>query len=66
MDFLNRREGTVTLETLGSCVSLKKQKSQDKAVEVTVNSKDENSLDFCQDFVQEFDLSTDFKGHFVR
>ncbi len=57
MDFLNHREGgmvfyqdflltplqcTVTeLETVRGCVSLKKYKSQDKAVEVTVNSKEE-------------------------
>jgi len=27
-----------------------------KAVEVTVNNKEENSEDFCRDFVQEFDL----------
>jgi hypothetical protein len=39
-------------------VSLKKHKSQDKAVEVTVNSKEENSEDFCMDFVQEFGLWT--------
>jgi hypothetical protein len=38
------------------CVSLKKCKSQGKAVEVTVNSKEENSYDFCLDFVQEFGL----------
>jgi hypothetical protein len=37
-------------------VSLKKQKSPDKSVEVTVNSKEKNSLDFCLDFVQEFGL----------
>jgi hypothetical protein len=40
------------------CVSLKKSKSQDKAVEVAVNSKEENSQDFCLDFVQEFGLWT--------
>ncbi len=38
------------------CVSLKKYKSLGKAVEVTVNSKEGNSLDFCLDFVQEFGL----------
>ncbi len=38
------------------CVSLKIWKSQDKAVEVTVNSKEENSEDFCLDFIQEFGL----------
>ncbi len=32
--------------------------SQGKAVEVTVNSKEENTLDFCLDFVQEFGLCT--------
>jgi hypothetical protein len=35
------------------CVSLKKYKSEDKVVELTVNSKEEN---FCLDFVQEFGL----------
>ncbi len=39
-------------------MSLKKQKSQGKAVEVTVNSKEENSYDFCIDFIQEFSLSS--------
>jgi hypothetical protein len=59
MDFLNHREGGIfsagfppfsfavynncTVETVRGCVSLKKYKSQDKAVEVTVNSKEENS-----------------------
>ncbi len=33
---------------------MKKYKSQRKAVEVTVKSKEENSQDFCLDFVQEF------------
>jgi hypothetical protein len=37
-------------------VSFKKYESQGKAVEVTVNSKEENSSDFCLDFVQEFGL----------
>jgi hypothetical protein len=37
-------------------VSWKKYKSQGKAVEVTVNSKEKNSSDFCLDFVQEFGL----------
>jgi hypothetical protein len=40
------------------CVSLKKLKSQGKSVEVTLNSKEENSQDFCLDFVQEFSLRT--------
>jgi hypothetical protein len=35
-------------------VSFKKYIFQGKAVEVTVNSKEENSEDFCLDFVQEF------------
>ncbi len=38
-------------------MSLKKWKSQGKAIEVTVNSKEENSEDFCLDFVKEFGLS---------
>ncbi len=70
MDFLNHREGGMVvyqdfllsplhcrvteLETVRGCVSLKKDKSQGKAVDVTVNSKEENS--FCLDFVQEFHL----------
>jgi hypothetical protein len=37
-------------------VSLKKKKSQRKAVEVTVNNKEENSKDFCLDLFQEFGL----------
>ncbi len=36
-----------------TCVNLKKYKSQGKAVEVNVNSKEEHSLNFCLDFVQE-------------
>jgi hypothetical protein len=39
------------------CMSLKKYKSQGKAAEVTVNSKEKNSENFYLDFVQEFDLS---------
>ncbi len=35
---------------------MKKKKSQGKAEEVTVNSKEENSLDFCLDLFQEFGL----------
>jgi hypothetical protein len=63
MDFLNHMEGGYGFlsgirpvsftETVRGCVSLKKYKSQDKAVEVTVNKKEENSKDFCLDFVQE-------------
>jgi hypothetical protein len=42
---LSRFQCTVTelLETVRGCVSLKKKKSQSKAVEVIVNSKEENS-----------------------
>jgi hypothetical protein len=40
-----------TVETVRGCVSLRKYKSQGKAVEVTVNTKEENSIDFCLDFV---------------
>ncbi len=39
-------------------MSLKKYKSQGKAVEVIVNSKDENSEYFCLDFIEGFGLST--------
>ncbi len=35
---------------------MKKYKSQCKAVEVTLNSKEENSEEFYLDFVQEFAL----------
>ncbi len=35
---------------------MKKLKSQAKAVEVTLNSKEENFYDFCLHFVQEFGL----------
>jgi len=46
-----------TPETVRGCVNLKKYKSQGKAVEsveVTVNIMEENSYDFCLDFIQEF------------
>ncbi len=39
----------------------KNKKSQGKAVQVTVNSKEENSKDFCLDFLQEFDLNLGVK-----
>ncbi len=48
----------IGLESVRGCVSLKKYKSQGKAVEVTVKSKEENPYDFCLDYVQEFDLCT--------
>ncbi len=58
MDFLNHRErGPLSgfppfyfTETVRGCVSLKKYKSQGKAVEVTVINKEENFEDFCLDF----------------
>jgi hypothetical protein len=37
-------------------MSLKKYKSQGKAVDMTVNNMEENSEDFFLDFVQEFGL----------
>ncbi len=42
-------------------MSLKKYKSQGKAVEVTVNSKEEKSYAFCLDFVLEIGLRINFK-----
>ncbi len=39
-------------------MSFKKFKAQGKTVEVTLNSTEENSEDFCLDFVQEFGLCT--------
>jgi len=48
--FLSPLHCTVT------CMSLKKHKSQGKAVEVSVNSKEANSEDFCLDFIQESGL----------
>jgi hypothetical protein len=41
---------------------MKKQKSQGKAVEATVNNNKENSEDFFLDFVHEFGLRTGAKG----
>jgi hypothetical protein len=46
----------IQLETVRGCVSLKKYNFQGKDVDVTLNSKEENSQDFCLDFVQEFGL----------
>ncbi len=46
------------LEIVRGCLTLKKYKSQGIAVEVTVNSKEENSDHFCLDYVQEFGLCT--------
>ncbi len=51
---LSALQCTVTeQETVRDCVSQKKYKSQGKAVELTVNSKEEN---FWLDFIQEFGL----------
>jgi len=44
MDFLKHREGGISLNKyVRGCVRLKKYKSQGKALEVTVNRKEENS-----------------------
>ncbi len=40
---------------------MKKYKSQGKVVDVSVNSKEENSLEFFLDFVQEFGLCTTYR-----
>jgi hypothetical protein len=45
-----------TPETVRGCVSVKNRISSGKAVELTVNSKEENSEYFCPDFVQELGL----------
>jgi hypothetical protein len=42
-------------------VSLKKYKFQGKAVEATVSSKEQNTQDFCLNFVQEFGLCKEEK-----
>ncbi len=55
--FLSPLQCTVTeLETARGCKSSKKQKSQGRAVELTVNSKEENCYNFYMDFGQEFGL----------
>ncbi len=68
MDFLNHREGGLIfyqvfllLCILTYCRNCKrkKYKSIGKAVEVTLNSKEENSEDFCLDFVQEFSIRSE-------
>ncbi len=61
MVFLIRFPPFSFTETVKGCVSLKKYKSQSKAVEVTVNNKEENSEDFCLDFDQEFGLSANLE-----
>ncbi len=53
--------GCMSLNTyVRGCISWNKQKSQGKAVEVTLICKEENSKDFCLDFVQEFGPCTRF------
>jgi hypothetical protein len=72
MDLLNHRVGgvvfyqvflispsqyTVTLYRNGERLrEFKKLRSKGKTVKVTVNSKEENSEDFCLDFFREFGL----------
>jgi hypothetical protein len=46
-------------------VSLKKYKSQGKAVELTLNSNEENFEDFCLDFVQEFGLCMEVEEYLL-
>ncbi len=41
-------------------MSLKKEKCQGKAGQVTVNKKEENTFYFCLDFVQEFGLRKEY------
>ncbi len=60
MGFLPFSFTVCTVETVRGCV--KKYKSQGKAVEVTVNCKEENSEDFCLDFFQEFGLGIGSMG----
>ncbi len=69
MDFLNHREGDVILYQIfllspyRNCNRLREFEEieiSSKAVEETVNKKEENSEDFCQNFVQEFSLSVRF------
>jgi hypothetical protein len=54
MGFLNHSEGGMVIYQVFLLSPL--QKSQGKAIELTVNSKEEKSKDFCLDFVQEFGL----------
>ncbi len=54
-----------TVETVRGCVSLKKYKSQGKAVELTLNSNEENFEDFCLDFVQEFGLCMEVEEYLL-
>jgi hypothetical protein len=69
VDFLNHRVGgmvfypcfppfsfTVNSRICKRLREFEEIKSEGKAVEVTVNSMEENSEEFCLDFVQEFCL----------
>jgi hypothetical protein len=49
-------KNSACVETVRGCASFQKYKSQGKAVEMTVNSKEENSSDFCLDFFPEFGI----------
>jgi hypothetical protein len=72
VDFLNHKGGngfltgfppfSLTVETVRGCVSLKKEKPQGKPVELTVNTKEENSYYFYLDFGQEFGLTKQING----
>jgi hypothetical protein len=70
MDFLNHREGGMGLHQVflpfllqciatnsRNCRRLREFEEIEISKQVPVNSKDENSSDFCLDFVQEFGLS---------
>ncbi len=72
MDFLNQREGVWFSIRFSFSLLCKKCKSLREfeeieissqiCTEVTVNNKEENSWDFCQDFDQEFGLWSNSKG----
>jgi hypothetical protein len=71
MDFLNHREGGMfsirffSFLLYRNCKRLRvfeEIEISSKAVEVSVNNKEENSQDFCLDFVQEFGLCSFTRG----
>jgi hypothetical protein len=73
MDFLNHRKGGMVfyqvflLHLYRNCKRLRDFEEIEiagKAVEVTVNNKEENSYDFCLDFIQEFGLQC-FRPHCI-
>jgi hypothetical protein len=76
LDFLNHRERGIGFlsgfppfsftETVRGCVSLAKWKSQGKTAEVTVNSKEEQNLEFCLAFDRELGLCTSLKITSIR